>query len=68
VYGEKVICATYYGAVRPNIDFPMLADLDLGKEINLDDLISRTYELEQINEGFALMLAGEVSRGVIVFD
>jgi Zn-dependent alcohol dehydrogenase len=46
----------------------MLADLDLGKEINLDDLISRTYELEQINEGFALMLAGEVSRGVIVFD
>ena len=31
-YGEKVICATYYGSVRPNIDFPMLADLDLGKK------------------------------------
>jgi Zn-dependent alcohol dehydrogenase len=68
VYGEKVISGTYYGSVRPNIDFPMLADLDLGKKINLDDLISRTYALEQINEGFALMLAGEVARGVIVFD
>jgi S-(hydroxymethyl)glutathione dehydrogenase / alcohol dehydrogenase len=68
VYGEKVISGTYYGSVRPNIDFPKLADLDLGKKINFDDLISQTYELEQINEGFALMLAGEVARGVIVFD
>ena len=68
VYGEKVISGTYYGSVRPNIDFPILAALDLEKKINLDDLISRTYRFEEINEGFALMLAGEVARGVIVFD
>lgn len=68
VYGEKVISGTYYGSVRPNIDFPMLADLDLERKINLDDLISRTYRFDQINEDFALMLAGEVARGVIVFD
>jgi NDMA-dependent alcohol dehydrogenase len=68
VYGEKVISGTYYGSVRPNIDFPILADLDLEKKINLDDLISRTYRFDEINEGFALMLAGEVARGVIVFD
>jgi S-(hydroxymethyl)glutathione dehydrogenase/alcohol dehydrogenase len=68
VYGEKVISGTYYGSVRPNIDFPMLADLDLEKKINLDDLISRTYRFDEINQGFALMLAGEVARGVIVFE
>ena len=68
VYGEKVISGTYYGSVRPNIDFPMLADLDLENKINLDDLISRIYRFDEINEGFALMLAGEVARGVIVFD
>ena len=68
VYGEKVIGGTYYGSVRPNIDFPILADLDLERKINLDDLISRTYRFDEINEGFALMLAGEVARGVIVFD
>jgi S-(hydroxymethyl)glutathione dehydrogenase / alcohol dehydrogenase len=68
VYGEKIISGTYYGSVRPNIDFPILADLDLEKKINLDDLISRTYRFDEINEGFALMLAGEVARGVIVFD
>jgi S-(hydroxymethyl)glutathione dehydrogenase/alcohol dehydrogenase len=68
VYGEKMISGTYYGSVRPNVDFPMLADLDMEKKINLDGLISRTYEFDQINKGFALMLAGEVARGVIVFD
>src|SRR6201997_5342578 len=41
VYGEKVISGTYYGSVRPNVDFPILADLDLENKINLDDLISR---------------------------
>ena len=68
LYGEKVITGTYYGSVRPNIDFPILADLDLEKKINLDGLISRTYRFDEINEGFALMLAGEVARGVIAFD
>jgi Zn-dependent alcohol dehydrogenase len=68
VYGEKTVSGTYYGSVRPNIDFPILADLDVEKRINLDDLISRTYRFEEINEGFRLMLSGAVARGVIVFD
>ncbi|HEY3912017.1 MAG TPA: Zn-dependent alcohol dehydrogenase [Stellaceae bacterium] len=68
VYGEKVISGTYYGSVRPNIDFPMLADLDMEKRIDLDGLISRTYRFDEINEGFRSMLAGEVARGVVIFD
>ena len=68
VYGEQVISCTYYGSVRPNVDFPILADLGLEKKTNLDDLISRTYRFDEINEGFRAMLAGEVARGVIVFD
>ena len=68
VYGEKTVSGTYYGSVRPAIDFPILADLDMEKRINLDDLISRTYRFEEINEGFRLMLSGAVARGVILFD
>lgn len=67
VYGEKMISGTYYGSVRPNIDFPLLADLDMDRKIDLDSLISRTYRLDEINEGFRLMLDGAVAR-VIVFD
>jgi S-(hydroxymethyl)glutathione dehydrogenase/alcohol dehydrogenase len=68
VYGEKTVSGTYYGSVVPSVDFPILADLDMDKRIDLDGLISRTYRFDQINEGFKLLVAGEVARGVIVFD
>lgn len=68
VYGEKTLSGTYYGSVVPDIDFPILADLDMDKRIDLDNLISRTYRFDEINEGFRLMLAGEVARGVILFE
>ncbi len=68
VYSEKTVSGTYYGSVRPAVDFPLLADLDLEKRIDLDGLISRTYRFDEINEGFRAMLAGEVARGVIVFE
>jgi hypothetical protein len=32
MHGEKAISGTYYGSARPNIDFPMLAGLDLEKK------------------------------------
>ncbi len=67
VFGEKTISGTYYGSVRPDIDFPILADLDMDKKLNLDDLISRTYQFDEINEGFRILMEGSVARGVIVF-
>ena len=68
VYLEKNLTGTYYGAVRPSIDFGILADLTMDKRINLDDLISRTYTFDQINEGFDLLRSGGVARGVILFN
>jgi Zn-dependent alcohol dehydrogenase len=68
VYGEKSLSGTYYGSVRPAVDFGVLADLALEKRIDLDGLISRTYAFEEINEGFRLMTDGAVARGVIMFN
>ena len=68
VYTEKTLSGTYYGSIRPTIDFGILADMTMDKRINLDDLISRTYSLDEINEGFKLMAGGQVARGVITFD
>ena len=56
VYGEKTLTGTYYGSIRPAIDFAVLADLDMDKRIDLDSLISRTYKFDEINEGFRLMM------------
>ncbi len=65
---EKVIKGTMYGSVRPNVDFPWLVDLYLDGRLKVDQLVSRTYRLAEINEGFAAMRGGQVARGVIVFS
>ena len=57
-----------HSTVRPNVDFPILVDHYMNKRLNIDGLISRTYKLQDINEGFKRMMAGEVARGVVVFD
>ncbi|HYD08328.1 MAG TPA: Zn-dependent alcohol dehydrogenase, partial [Reyranella sp.] len=68
VFTEKKVSGTFYGSVRPNVDFPVLVDHYMNRKLNIDGLISRTYKLEDINEGFRRMMAGEVARGVVVFD
>jgi Zn-dependent alcohol dehydrogenase len=65
---EKSIKGTMYGSVRPNIDFPKLVDLYLDGRLKIDELISRTYKLEDINEGFTALRTGQVARGVVVFN
>jgi S-(hydroxymethyl)glutathione dehydrogenase/alcohol dehydrogenase len=68
VFGEKTVSGTFYGSVRPNLDFPILVDHYMNRKLNIDGLISRTYKLADINEGFKRMMGGEVARGVVVFD
>ena len=68
VFAEKTVSGTFYGSVRPDLDFPVLVDHYMNKRLNIDGLISRTYKLGEINEGFKRMMAGEVARGVVVFD
>jgi S-(hydroxymethyl)glutathione dehydrogenase/alcohol dehydrogenase len=64
---EKCIRGTMYGSVRPNIDFPRLVDLYMDGRLKVNELVSRTYKLEEINEGFKALTSGEVARGVVVF-
>jgi NDMA-dependent alcohol dehydrogenase len=64
---EKGIKGTMYGSVRPNLDFPVLVDLYLSGRLQVDPLVSRTYSIDQINDGFTAMRSGEVARGVVVF-
>ena len=63
---EKLIRGSFYGSTRPRIDFPKMVDLYSNHKLDIDPLISRTYPLEQINEGFDLLRRGEVARGVVV--
>ena len=64
---EKTIKGSYYGTVHAPRDFPMLLDLYMNGKLKLDELISRRWRLEQINDAFAEMLTGDIARGVVVF-
>ena len=64
---ELTIRGSFYGSVSPRRDIPMLLDLYAAGKLKLEELVTRRYSLEQINDAYADMLSGEVARGVIVF-
>jgi S-(hydroxymethyl)glutathione dehydrogenase / alcohol dehydrogenase len=65
---ETKLIGTWYGSARPRIDFPKMVELMLAGRLKVNELISRRYSLEEINDGFERLGRGEVARGVIVFN
>jgi NDMA-dependent alcohol dehydrogenase len=63
---EKTIKGSYYGSIYAPRDLPLLLELYKKERLNLDDLITRRYRLEQINHAYRDILAGELARGVVV--
>ena len=63
---EKVIKGSVYGSARPRVDMPRLIDLYMNKKLKLDELVTRTYSLDEVNEAMTALEKGEVARSVIV--
>jgi S-(hydroxymethyl)glutathione dehydrogenase / alcohol dehydrogenase len=59
---------TAFGGARGRTDVPKIVDWYMDGKINIDDLITHTMPLEQINHGFDLMHSGESIRSVIVYS
>jgi len=64
---EKRLVGSWYGSANVHRDIPRLFALYRAGRLKLDELVTCTYSLEQINEAFEAMLAGTNARGVIVF-
>ena len=56
-----------YGGAKGRTDVPKIVDWYMDGKINIDDLITHTMPLEEINEGFDLMHAGDSIRSVVTF-
>lgn len=63
---EMTIRGSYYGSVHAPRDFPMLLGLCKSAKLNLADMITRRYRLDEVNEAYRAMAAGELARGVIL--
>jgi S-(hydroxymethyl)glutathione dehydrogenase/alcohol dehydrogenase len=64
----KQLRGVLFGWSSFNYDIPNLAKLYRAGRYNLDDLVTRTYGLDQVNQGYADMHAGKNIRGVLVLE
>ncbi len=62
---EKMVIGSLYGSCNPRIDFPRILSLYKAGKLKLDELVTRVYPLEEVNEAFAALGRGEVARSVL---
>lgn len=62
---QKNIQGTIFGGGNPHYDIPKLLSMYKADKLNLDDMVTTAYKLEQINDGYQDMLNGKNIRGVI---
>jgi S-(hydroxymethyl)glutathione dehydrogenase/alcohol dehydrogenase len=65
---EKKIQGSSMGSNRFLKDMPRYVDFYMQGRLKLDEMITRTGKLEDVNEAFRAMKAGEVARTVLMFE
>lgn len=65
---EKKLQGSNMGSNQFRTDIPNMIDMYLDGRLLLDEMVSTTIELDQVNEGYQMMRDGEVARTVITFD
>jgi NDMA-dependent alcohol dehydrogenase len=65
---RKTIKGSLFGDCNPTTDIPKILGLYQSGDLKLDEIITRTYTLEQVNEGYDDLLNGKNVRGVMIHD
>jgi Zn-dependent alcohol dehydrogenase len=63
---EKQLVGAVFGSANPRYDIPRLLRLYRDGRLKLDELLTRTYPLEDINEGYEDMRTGKNLRGMVM--
>ena len=66
--GPRRIMGSFMGSTQLSVDVPRLVELYQQDRLKLDELITRRYPLEQINEAIEAVEKGEALRNVIIFS
>ena len=65
---NKQLLGSVFGSGSPRSEIPHLLSLYSGGQLDLDSMVTNTYTLDQVNEGYRDLLDGKNIRGVVVFD
>ena len=63
---RKTLKGSLFGDCNPTTDIPKILGLYQSGDLKLDEIITRTYTLDQVKEGYDDLLAGKNVRGVVV--
>jgi S-(hydroxymethyl)glutathione dehydrogenase / alcohol dehydrogenase len=63
--GQKRVQGVNFGSTNAKRDIPMYAELYLQGRMNLDDLVSKRISLREVNEGYAALKDGSLTRVVV---
>lgn len=64
---QKTVKGCIFGGGNARQDIPRLLSLYKTGQLNLDDMVTRSYSLEDINQGYQDMLDGKNIRGIIKY-
>jgi S-(hydroxymethyl)glutathione dehydrogenase/alcohol dehydrogenase len=65
---EKQVVGSLFGSGNPRSDIPKLLNLYREGQLDLDGLITNTYDLDGVNDGYDDMRSGKNIRGVMIYD
>jgi S-(hydroxymethyl)glutathione dehydrogenase/alcohol dehydrogenase len=65
---NKRLLGSFFGSGKPHVDLPRLVELYRAGRLPVDDLVTKRYTLDELPQAFSDMEAGNVARGVIMFD
>jgi S-(hydroxymethyl)glutathione dehydrogenase / alcohol dehydrogenase len=63
--GQKRVIGVNFGSTNAKRDIPIYARLYLQGRMNLDDLVSKTIPLREVNDGYAALRDGSLNRVVV---
>lgn len=64
---QKTVKGCIFGGLNPQVDVPRLLGLHDSGKLKLDELVTREYKLDEVNQGYEDLLAGKLIRGVVTF-
>jgi len=65
---RKTVKGSLFGDCNPTTDIPKILGLYQSGDLKLDEIITRTYTLEQVNEGYEDLLDGKNVRGIMIHE
>jgi S-(hydroxymethyl)glutathione dehydrogenase/alcohol dehydrogenase len=65
---DKLYINPLYGQCRPSVDFPALLGLYARGRLMLDEMVTRTYPLDELGRAFEDMHRGVNAKGVLLME